>query len=167
MLIALSDPASVDEKNAGSFEPSLNAATLEALKNEWLRIMRERAGDGKDLLTEKDLITQLYRWRDYACSSDEPKAWLANVLASDQGFAVIVSRMMSQGTTHASGDRVSVVQYHFNRDTVEEFVGIEAAKARLDSMDSDRYGEHAEALRTLKKYVAHWQGERDDSLFGM
>lgn len=42
------------------------------MKVEWLRLMSGHALDGDTLINGPDLMSQLYRWRDYAGLLDEP-----------------------------------------------------------------------------------------------
>ena len=68
---------------------------------------------------------------------------------------------MSRGTSHSWGDRVSRPHLTFNRSTVEDFIGIERAKARLDAIDLENHPAHEEALRTLGSHLDLWLGLRE------
>lgn len=57
ILIHLSDPADRKEGESGAFDPTLDLSTVEAMKAEWLRLMRIRASDVDALITEPDLIS--------------------------------------------------------------------------------------------------------------
>ncbi|KVV37573.1 NTPase [Burkholderia territorii] len=163
ILIHLNDPADRKEGENDAFDPALDTDTVEAMKAEWLRLMRIRATDIDALIVEPDLMSLLYRWRDYAGSSDEPREWIVEAIRTDQGFARMATRMMSRGTVHAWGDRVSAPHNTFDKQTIDDFVGIDVAKVRCDAIDPAEFSEHGEALRTLRRSVDMWLGltERD------
>ncbi len=161
-LIHLNDPAD-REKDDGPFEPAIDVPTLGTLKAEWLNIIRARAAEPGRLVSEPDLISLLYRWRDYEGSMDAPLEFVSQLIRDDSGFAALASRMMSRGTTQGWGDRVATSHDTFNRETVETFLGVEAAKARLDTIDPADHPEHKDALLTMKRYVEIWLGLRERS----
>lgn len=160
IVIHLSDPADRKEGENDAFDPALDLGTVEAMKAEWLRLMRSRAADGNALISEPDLLSQLYRWRDYAGSLDEPREWMVEAIRTDEGFARMATRMMSRGRSHSWGDRVSTPHNTFNRNTIDDFIGIDVAKARCDAIDTAEFPEHEEALRTLHRSLERWLGLR-------
>lgn len=164
-LIHLSDPADRKEEDRADFDPTLDFATVEAMKVEWLKQIRERAVETSVMMSEPDLMSKLYRWRQYG-SEDETRKWVVEAIKSDVGFATFANRMMSRGTSSSSGDRVSTPHNTFHRETVEDFIGVEVAKARCDALDPTAFPEHEEALRTLLRYVEIWLGLRErDALY--
>jgi hypothetical protein len=164
ILIHLNDPADRKEDERADFDPVLDLATVEAMKVEWLRLIRERAADVAVMIADPDLMSQLYRWREYG-SEDEPRKWIADAIATDEGFAVIASRMMSRGTRSSWGDRVASPHNTFQRQTIEDFIGIEAAKARCDTIDPTVFPEHEEALGILLRHLEMWLGIREREPF--
>jgi hypothetical protein len=164
ILIHLDDPADRKEEDRADFAPTLDLATVEAMKVEWLRQLRERATEMSVMIADPDLISQLYRWRQYG-SEDEPRKWIAEAIKTDEGFAKLASRMMSRGTSSSLGDRVSTPHNTFQRETVEDFIGIEVAKARCDAIDPTAFHEHEEALRTLLRHLEMWLGLRKRGSF--
>lgn len=160
ILINLSDPADRKEGDGGTVDPTLDLGTVEAMKTLWLQLMRDRAANDDALIDEPDLVSQLYRWRDYAGSLDEPQEWVKKAIRTDQGFANMATRMISRGTTHTFGDRVSMPHNSFNKETVDDFIGIDVAKARCDSINPADFPEHEEALRTLLISLEKWLGLR-------
>lgn len=81
----------------------------------------------------------------------------------DEGFAGMATRMMSRGTSHSWGDRVSTPRNTFNKETIDDFIGIDVAKARCDAIDPAEFSKDEEALRTLHRSLEKWLGlkERD------
>jgi hypothetical protein len=75
--------------------------------------------------------------------------------------------MISRGTTHTVGDRVSMPHNSFNKETVDDFIGIDVAKARCDAIDPAEFPEHEEALRTLHRHLERWLGLRQGTPFDL
>lgn len=167
ILIHLSDPADRKEGDGDTVDPTFDLGTVEAMKALWLKLMRDRAANDDALIDEPDLIPQLYRWRYYAGSLDEPREWVKKATRTDQGFANMATRMISRGTTHTLGDRISVPHNSFNKETVDDFIGIDVAKARGDAIDPAEFPEHEEALRTLHRYAETWLGLREGNPFDL
>ncbi|MBW7982322.1 KAP family P-loop NTPase fold protein [Enterobacillus tribolii] len=164
ILIHLSDPNDRDEGESRAFEPALDLNTVGAMKAEWLRLIRSRAADGDALIAEPDLISLLYRWKNYTDSMDEPREWVRKAIQTNQGFATMVTRLMSRGTTHTYGDRVSTQHNSFNKETIDDFIGIDVAKAKCDAINPAQFPEHEEALRTLLRYLEKWLGLRTNDI---
>ncbi|MBB2157341.1 NTPase [Gluconacetobacter diazotrophicus] len=164
VLINLNDPTSDEENKRANFDPALELATVEAMKTEWLRLIRERAADISRLIADPDLMSQLYSWRTYG-SEDEPRKWVAEATTTDEGFAAFCSRMMNRGTRSSAGDHVSTPYHSFQRETVENFIGINKAKAKCDTLDPTVFPEHEDALRTLLRYLEMWLGGREHDRF--
>ena len=164
VIIHLNDPADCKEEDLADFQPALDHATVEAMKIEWLKQIRVRAAEISTMLSESDLMSWLYRWRQYG-SKEEPQNWAVEAIQTDQGFATLASRMMSRGTSSSWGDRVSTPHYTFQRETVEDFIGIETAKARCDAIDPTTFPEQEVALRALLRHVETWLGLRERAPF--
>jgi len=162
ILIHLSDPADHNDEDGSAFDPALDLDTLEAMKSEWLRLIRGRAVDADALITEPDLVSLLYRWRDYTHSLDEPRRWVAEAIRTDQGFASMATRMMSRGTSHTVGDHVSTSRSWFNKETIDDFIGIDVARTKCNAIDAVAFPEHEETLRALKLAIDEWT-ERVDA----
>jgi predicted KAP-like P-loop ATPase len=159
-LIHLSDPADRKEGDEPA-DPTLDLDTVQALKMAWLDIIRRRAADTDGLAAELDLATLLYRWKAYSASEDEPRKYVQGLIASDDGFATVAERLMSRGMSHGMNDRVGAPHNTFNQETIETFIGIAAAKERLDAIDTGALPEHREALETLTRFVDTWLGLRE------
>lgn len=165
MLIHLNDPADRKEEDNDAFNPALDLETVEAMKAEWLQLIRNRAKDGNALIVEADLMSLLYRWKNYAGSFDEPREWMVEAIRTDEGFARMATRMMSRGRTHSGNDRVSTPHRSFNRETIDNFIGIDVAKTRCDAINFAEFPEHAEALQTLHRYLEIWLGLKEGNVF--
>lgn len=160
ILIHLNDPKDRKEGTQDDFDPALDIQTVELMKAEWLRQMRIRAAEPGRLVAEPDLVSLLYRWRDYSGSADEPRAWVQEQIRTDEGFVAMASRMMSRGMSHSLGDKVATTRYTFNRETVEDFIGIDAARTRCARIDPAAVPEDELALKTLQRHLEIWLGLR-------
>ncbi|UTD55096.1 KAP family P-loop NTPase fold protein [Halomonas sp. MS1] len=160
ILIHLDDPKDQSEDRTSAFDPSLELKDVEAMKVEWLRLIRNLAADGSTLKTKADLVFLLYRWKEYSGSLEEPRIWMSQAIKNDEDFAFMATRMMSRGTSHSWGDRVTTPHNRFSRETIDDFVGIDIAKARCETIDPTEHPEHAEALRTLNGSLEVWLGLR-------
>lgn len=164
ILIHLSDPTDRNEGESRAFEPALDLNTVVAMKAEWLRLIKIRAADSDALIAEPDLISQLYHWKKYTDSLDEPREWVRKAIQTDLGFATMVTRLMSIGTSHAYDDRVSTQYISFNKETIDDFIGIDVAKAKCDAINPTQFPEHEEALRTLLRNLEKWLGLREKDI---
>lgn len=156
MMIHLNDPADRNANDTAPFDPALNLRTVEALKLEWLRLIRLRAHEDGLLIADPDLLSLLYRWRDYAGSLEEPRTWMAEAIRTDEGFAKVVTSLMSSVTSHVDGDRVSTSHLQFNKQTIDDFIGIDAAKVRCETIDPLAFPLHQSALQKLKISIERW-----------
>lgn len=164
ILIHLSDPTDLNEGESGAFEPALDLNTVVAMKTEWLRLIRIHAADHA-VIAEPDLISLLYSWKKYTDSMDEPREWVRKAIQTDLGFATMVTRLMIRGTSNTYGDRVSTQYNSFNKETIDDFIGIDVAKAKCDAINPAQFPEHEEALRTLLRYLEKWLGLRENDIF--
>ncbi|MDH0701076.1 P-loop NTPase fold protein [Ectopseudomonas toyotomiensis] len=158
IIIHLSDPA--DQKEGKTFDPALSSETVEAMKLEWLRLIRSRAANVDELIAEPDLLSLLFQWEKLAGALDEPQEWVCKAIQADEGFAIMATRLISRGRTHSSGDRVSTIHLSFDKETVDRFIGIDVAKARCEAIRFSDFPEHQEALQKLKESLEKWLGLR-------
>lgn len=154
ILIHLNDTS--DQRQGAVIDPVLDISTVKEMKSEWLQFMKIRAEDGDTLIKEPDLLSLLYRWRDYSESLNEARDWVMKVIRTDEGFATMSTRLMICGRSHTSGDRVSTSHNIFNKSAIDDFIGIDVAKIRCDSIDPENFPEHKEALTTLRGFLQTW-----------
>lgn len=152
IIIHLNDPESQEE--GSRIEPKLERETVEEMKVEWVRQVRELATVPDELLEDSDLGSLLYRWRDYADNLDEPRNWVQATVRTDEAFVTILKRLMSTGSSHTMGDFVSQRVDSIRLDTIEDFLGIDTAKRRLSTLKrpADEMGRRA--VEALEKALA-------------
>ncbi|AJC79761.1 KAP P-loop domain-containing protein [Rhizobium etli bv. phaseoli str. IE4803] len=136
-IIHLNDPEA--QRESSRFEPKLSAEAVRALKNEWLQQINARAGEGRQsLLHEPDLISYLYRWREYSGSSDEPSGWLERVTRTDDGLIEFLPHLVNSGSSHTAGDLVSSTTYRVEMPMITDFMDTTALERRLRGLDFGR-----------------------------
>lgn len=160
ILIDLNSPQ--DDKGRDRLEPAIDSATAQTLKNEWLHQLTGLATAGR-LLERPDLAYLLFRWRDYTGSADAPKAWVVEAIKTDPGFAAMVTKLMSTGTSQSINDRVASRFDTFDRSTVETFLGLSEARLRLANIERSRLSpEQAQALDVLRRHLDQWSGGENE-----
>jgi hypothetical protein len=167
MLIHLSDPEDQKEGEADRFDPALNLTTVDVLKADWLGLIRSIAADGDALIAQPDLVAQLYRWKKYAGSLTEPHNWVSSAIKTDEGFANIAARMMSTGMSHSFGDRVGQVHNMFSKDAIVDFIGLQVAKVRCETIKPADFPDQALALRALHDHLQIWLGIKEGNVFDL
>jgi predicted KAP-like P-loop ATPase len=142
-IIHLNDPES--QKEGSRIEPKLEKETVEEMKAEWVRQIRERAAIPDNLLEDSDLGSLLYRWRDYINNLEEPRNWVQDAVKTDETFVTLLKRLMTTGTSHTMGDFVSRRVDSIRLDTIEDFLGIDTAQRRLAALKrpTDELGRRA------------------------
>ncbi|AIZ35688.1 NTPase [Pseudomonas parafulva] len=163
MLIHLSDPT--DHQETADFDPTLSLATVEAMKDMWLQLIRSRAAGKSVLLAEPDLESLLYRWKNYAGSVEEPRTWLLEAISSDEGFASMAKSMMSIGRSHTVGDHVSQVHNIFSKDVFEIFIGLDTARDRCEAINPADFPNEAVALTTLRQHFDAWAENKGSFIY--
>lgn len=156
MLITLSDPNALRRQGSGAWDPALDIESVDAMKAEWLRLINDRAADVDGLISERDLSAHLTSWKEFTGSLEEPRNWVARAIQSDSGFATLATRLMRKITVHTSGNFVSEVRNHFDKAQVDDFIGVEAAKAKLETINPADFPEHEVALQVLRIAVDEW-----------
>ncbi|MEE5137994.1 P-loop NTPase fold protein [Pseudomonas alliivorans] len=165
MLIHLSDPADYKQESGREFDPVLDLNTVNTLRAVWLQLMRSRAEDDHQLIDQPDLVSLLYIWEKFEASPTRPRGWVAAAIETDDGFAKMASRMLITGTIRSWGDSVSVPHHTFKRETIQDFIGVEVAKARCDAINPADFPDHEEALRVLLRQLEVWLGLREGDPF--
>ncbi len=155
MLIHLNSP---DEQSGDSrLEPAISSDWVQQLKGEWIEQVSALARDGR-LLDASDLGSFLFRWHDYTGSDKAPKLWVAEAVATDEGLAAVVSKLMQVGRSHSAGDFVTSRYDMFDRSLIETFFDANAMEDRLTSINRAVCSqEQLHALDVLGRHLAKWK----------
>jgi hypothetical protein len=106
----------------------------------YLQRIRQAAGNG-DLLRSRHLLSNLFRWRDFAGTSDEVRLWTGAHLA-DNGFVVRLAGAITSTAwvTHPGldgmGDRVSQGVPHVQLDGLEAVVDVNRLLNRIGEVEA-------------------------------
>ncbi|WP_081320075.1 KAP family P-loop NTPase fold protein [Pseudomonas rhizoryzae] len=163
ILIHLSDPN--DHRGSDKFDPALDLNTVNEMKSVWLQLVRDLATDEEKMISEPDLVSLLYRWKSFSGSIDEPRDWVSKVSSTDEGFVSLIKGMMSVGTSHAVGDRVSKFHNMFSKDNISDFIGLDEARKRCDSINLLDFPGCELALVTLRKHLDAWSKGEDSFIY--
>ncbi|ASS56458.1 NTPase [Rhizobium leguminosarum bv. viciae] len=148
-IIHLNDP---DAEENASRNLKLDAETVSALKSEWLRQIIDRSSNGMALLSEPDLISYLYRWRDYSGSTEAPHRWLETAIGTNKGLARLLPHLVTTGRSHTMGDLVSSASYRVDVDLVKMFIGTENLLSKLKKLPTAGLdSEQQEAFERVEK----------------
>ncbi|NKJ08526.1 P-loop NTPase fold protein [Rhizobium sp. SG741] len=148
VIIHLNDPE--DQEEGSQSDPKLDQNMVRLLKEEWLRQIVNQSADVETFLLEPDLVSLLYRWRDYTGGMDAPRSWVEIAIETDEGFAQLLARLMSIGITHSAGDLVSSQVEQFDHNTLDQFIGLDEVKRRLPLVTRERLTtEQRHALQVL------------------
>ncbi|WP_324622612.1 KAP family P-loop NTPase fold protein [Delftia lacustris] len=159
LMIQLSESSA--EKNDGVTFPVLNSEAIQMIKNEWLDIVRTLSIESNALILHPHLVSIIYDWKNYSQSFNEPRMWVNNYIKNEKGFAEFIGKIMNRGRRHTAGDRVSVSYNTFDRRVIEDFVGIDVARNRLNNINVSDYPEYKEALQTLSSNINQWLSNKE------
>ena len=160
MLISIELDA--HEKTASDYKPKFDLADLETLKGEWITTMVERSRDAA-LLNDDQLISYLFRWKNFSGSNDAPKAWVAQFNDDPSKRVALLSRFLSVGSSQAWGDRVSVKTESYSKGSLTPFFDLDELTVWIAKLD--RLGlpvEDARIMSILERHLEAWS--RGESL---
>jgi len=160
--ILISLDRSSREKDENDREALFDDKGLTALTNTWLRQMRSLAKSDQALLSHPDLLSLLYRWRDFTGTLNEPRKWVQRVSKNDRNFATLIAGFMGVGRSQTWGDRVGRTHETFQRETIEDLFGINRVDERVRNFDtSELPSNEVHALEVLRKHLDVWKGREN------
>lgn len=155
MLISLDMDAR--EKDEPTKEFLFTDDSLAAAKTLWVDKIKALATRGA-LETSAEMLSFLYRWRDFSGGFDEPRAWLDRIAADERQLPELVMRFISVGTSQALGDYFSIKTEKFQRQTIEDFFDLDELAGRLSRLDRAQLSAaQAEAVKKLEASLANWR----------
>lgn len=159
---ALSVPAvlislDIDRRTKPDIEPAFDDDGLELVKQAWIAQLEQRSTDLDAILSDDQLLSHLYRWRDLSPTGiAAPRAWVQGIVVDESVLVRLLVRFLSIGSRQTVGDRVATKSESFRRDTLEDFFNLSELEDRLRRLD--RAGFDAEQQRILK--ILDWHFER-------
>lgn len=130
---------------------------LADLREAWVKKVRLLAATDEELLKQDDLVSLLYRWRDFEGSFDGPRDWLDRIVAKHGKLPELVSRFVGVGRSQTAGDYVSTRFEHVERSSIEDFFDLKTLAASLAALDrSDLSDDQKRAVELLENEIPQW-----------
>lgn len=155
-VLSLEDDAlnKTDARRAANF----TVEDLEALKQLWLKRMGEHAADIAKLLAEPDLISRLYRWKQFGGDA-APRAWATARGSATETVIPLLRGFINKGLSQSWGDLVATQTKSFHRQHFDDFVPVATVAAALADVDRTRLGPDDAKVITLFEYHGRlWDG---------
>lgn len=131
---------------------------LALLKQAWSIKIRALAAKDDLLLMHGDLVSLLYRWRDFEDSFDGPRGWVNAVAVEPGGFARLVENFVNIGRSRTIGDAVETRTERFERKVIEDFFDLDPLDSKLSGLDrSSLTPDQARLTHLLQKTIAKWR----------
>jgi hypothetical protein len=155
-----------NRKKDSQVDPRFTDDQLDRLKSAWIKAVEELAADPPRMMSQPDLLSLLYRWRDFSGSIEGPAKFVRAASQDDRWLPVILRALMTVGTAHAMGDRVARPHESFRREVLSDFFDIDELDARIARLPLDGVKEdERHAIHVLRLHLNKWrQHELDDDL---
>jgi hypothetical protein len=141
----------------GDTGPAFDDEGLASLKQQWVTQMEARSNEVDRILENDQLVSHLYRWRDFSPAGIEaPRDWVQTVIVDDHKLARLLVRFLSIGTQQSWGDRVATKSESFHRESLSDFFNLSDLADRLRRLE--RANLDAEQRRILE--ILDWHFER-------
>lgn len=155
--VLISLDADAREKGGGR-ELLFDGGGFARLKALWVDKVRAVADDGDRLVQISDLVSTLYRWRDFAGGFDEPRAWVQGRTKSSKDLVDILAKFVSIGRAQSVGDRVAARTESFERRYIEDFFDLEELERRLSTLAVRRLTDDTSRLMgILAQQLEQWR----------
>jgi hypothetical protein len=139
-------------------EPLFDDIGLESLKEAWVAKVRALAAKDDLLLDQSDLVSLLYRWRDFEDSFAGPKGWVNAVVAQPGRLERLIWAFMNVGQMQAMGDQVAVRTERFEKTPIVDFFDLDSLAERVAKLDKDGLSaDHRRAVELLADHVEKWR----------
>jgi hypothetical protein len=126
-------------KKIDTYDPVWSAEASERVKQAWIEKIQDIASNGSQLLGLQDLPSLLYAWRDFTNGFSAPRAWLGNLMRNDYEFANVVTSLKSSRHSTFVQDVVGLTEEVFDRKVIDDFLGLEASRERLERLDFKKF----------------------------
>ena len=153
-------------KNDSEDEQLVTADEQAVLEQVALKKVRE-AARLKRLEWSRELVGVLHRWADWG-SLDEPKEWLAGMIAGDAGLAEFLKVLLQKTYSYTVSDSVAKSSLRLNPKWIERFVDLPQLAKRVEALAKTQRLEGDAKLaadRFLLEYGLLQAGKNPDSPF--
>lgn len=138
--------------------PLFDDVGLDGLKAAWIAKVRALAAKDDLLLDQSDLVSLLYRWRDFEDSVAGPKGWVNAVAAQPGRLERLIWAFMGIGQMQAMGDQVAVRAERFEKTPITDFFDLDVLAERIAKLNRDGLSaDHRRAVELLAGQVETWR----------
>lgn len=150
----------------GDSGPAFDDAGLASLKQQWIAQMEARSAELDVILENEQLVSHLYRWRDFSpVGIEAPRAWVQTVIADDHNLARLLVRFLSIGSQQSWGDRVATKSESFRRDSLSDFFSLSDLEDRLRRLKrADFDAEQRRILEILDWHFDRWNAGKSTEI---
>lgn len=136
---------------------------IEPLTHLALGVICAASRDGS-LLSHKDLIGILFRWRDFSGDPGAVRKWTSGQLASEDAVVTLARRLTGQSWSMGMGfaglgDRVSTPTTLAKVEGIEDIIDVNAFRSALVRIDSESRID-PDSLATVRTFLHAWDREK-------
>lgn len=117
----------------------LTEQQFERLRDLSLEKIRAASKDGR-LANHVKMLHMLYRWGQWS-SFDEPRAWVANLIQTEDGLLAFLKACRQVTTSQGMNDYVPKRRWVITLKDLEEFADVQEVQDRVRSIDKERLNE--------------------------
>ena len=110
----------------------VSEAHLDELEQVGLARIRKLAEDGK-LPSTKNLISLLYRWKDWA-GVEEPLRWVSDLVSSDEGLLAFLEKALSERESSTLGSYATRIRPSLDPEAFKDFLSPDSVIGRVKSL---------------------------------
>lgn len=114
-----------------------------------------------EMLSHRDLLSVLYRWRDFTGSLDEPRAYIGNHLEMAADVINVVKCFVSEGRTETDGDYIAQASFSIRMNEVIDFLDVEKLMPQVRHMAAAG-GLPAEDEKAIQLFVDTYDGKVEE-----
>jgi hypothetical protein len=130
---------------------------LKAAKGLWIEKIEALAADDNSLLNSRDMVSYLFRWRDFSGDMEKPKRWLRDAAANDTILPTLLARFATVVSSHSVGDYVSRRREQYRRENIEPFFELGELAERLAGYDRSKLTpQEMQVFEALESNLGTW-----------
>ncbi len=136
--------------------PILDEDDFAAAKAAWVSIAESKSNDIARFLEEQDLVSLLYRWRDFA-SLDQPRAWVARAATDPHNVLSLLRAFVNVSSQQYLGEHVAMKVESFRKEYFDDFLPVSDVKEQLAKLDRTKLSNGQRKLvEMFENHAAKW-----------
>lgn len=112
---------------------------LEALTALWVRRIEARAADTVTFLDTPNLVSRLYRWKQFGGDAG-PRAWAVACASEPDHIVPLLRQFVNRGLSQSINDLVATVTESFRVEHFRDFLPLDVVRASLARIDRSALG---------------------------